>query len=270
MRKFFSVETIRKMHTFERDIGLVPAYNWMTPEQKENPEETINQTLERLEIVDKNLEVLLGELEDENLQLALGRAYHAEKLSAREMKFNSYLPAGRVQLQIGMIETLARIAKGETTPDEDVKREVGGIRLQAEWDANPKIGAVSIDEKITELYLRNSLNIYLGYLRACENEFYKQALSFKLDKILEHYEMFREVDRENAVPAVLSLTYSDFMFDDSMMRISYILDSIYYNRAISYLMMCKGFWNVLSESEYTKKYLFDLEEYVNLVKAIGL
>jgi len=272
MRKNFqSVEAIRKRHTFQRDIGMIPAADWMTTEQMKDLEKSYEEAVKSLEVVDKDLEVLLGELKDENLQLAFGRAYYVDRLSsARELKVPMGLPFGRVQVQIDLIDSLMKIAKGETPHTEDASKEIGEIRLQAEWDANPKIDVVSIDDATTELRLRNSLGIFLGYLKASEHEFYKQWLTPKLGNILHEYEMLRQTDKtiwgKEEDPS-LSLTWSDFMFNDAVGKAIYVLSTVYYNRAMSYLTEVRDFWEVLHGSEFSRKYLIEFDEIIELAKA---
>jgi len=270
MRNFQSVEAIRKHHTFQRDIGMVPAADWMTAEQMKDFEKSYEQAAKSLEVADKDLEVLLGELKDENLQLALGRAYYMDRLSsARELKFPIYLPAGRVQAQIGLIDSLMSIAKGEAPHTEDVSKEIGEIKLQAEWDANPKIAAVNIDDATTELRLQNSLETFLDYLKASEHEFYKQWLTPRLGNILREYEMLRQSDKtiwgKEEAPS-LSLTHSDLLFNEAVNKIVYVLSTVYYNRAMSYVTEVRDFWDVLHGSEFTRKYLIEFDEIMSLAR----
>ena len=247
MRNFQSVEAIRKRRTFKRDIGMIPAADWMTEEQMKNSEKAYEEAVKSLEVVDSNLEVLLGEL-----KVPMG------------------LPFGRVQVQIDLIDSLMKIAKGETPHTEDASKEIGEIRLQAEWDANPKITVVSIDDATTELRLRNSLGIFLGYLKASEHEFYKQWLTPKLGNILHEYEMLRQTDKtiwgKEEDPS-LSLTWSDFMFNDAVGKAIYVLSTVYYNRAMSYLTEVRDFWEVLHGSEFSRKYLIEFDEIIELAKA---
>lgn len=254
MLKLRGIETIRKQHNFVVELSSIPAVDWMKPGQTDY-DEAIKQTVGRLEVVDNDIETMISK-SDENMRLALGDAnYSGKEIYVRELRFPSYLPRGKVQLQRDVIRKLVKVAKGK--PVRDLSQEIEAIKFQAEWEVNPKIGIASIDDKETELRLRNSLRIFSGYLNACEHEFYKQILNAQLDNIFHHYHMLlqdAEFRNEKAEPRLMS--YEDRFF----YHWENILDRIYYSRAMDYLVECRNMWNFLNENEYSKGYLLRMED----------
>jgi hypothetical protein len=160
-----------------------------------------------------------------------------------------------VQIQRDIIKKLMTVSKGK--PVRDINQEIGAIKFQAEWEVNPKIGIVSVDDRKTEMKLRNSLGLFSGYLNACEHEFYKQMLNAQLDHIMHYYNMAlqdAEFRSEKAEPKLMSEGDRFYYHWEN------ILDQIYYSRARDYLVECRDMWNFLDGNEYTKKYLLRMED----------
>lgn len=258
-----SIESIRKRHDFILELGRIPAVEWLKPKQIEDYENVRNQIVKKLEVVDSNIELLLSELEDENIKLAVERAFYIDYLdeeisSVKEIKFRPYLPQGKVQLQRYLIDMLTNIAKAEK-PIENVKQEIGSIKFQAVWEVNPPIGTVTIDDEKTDLRLHDSLGLYSSYLNACEHEFYKQMLSAKLNLIIHEYHMvlfYEEVDGKN--PKSKLIEEGDYILN--YYRLVSLTDSIYYCRGRDFLNECKKCWRFLNGSEYSKPYLLKWED----------
>jgi len=253
MLKIHSIENIKKHHNFVDELRATPAINWVMSEQLKDYNKILAQTVKKLEVVDNNLELIISK-PDENIKLALGRAYHLDReISVRELRFPTYLPQGKVQLQRDLIKKLVKVAKSKKSTG-DINREINELMLQGEWDANPKIGIVLIDDKETELRLHNSFKLFSRYLNACEHEFYKQALAAKLFSILHEYHILIEGDKPE--PKLMGI--GDYILNYS--HLGGVTDSIYYHRAHDYLVECKDFWGFLDKNEYTRKYLLRMED----------
>jgi hypothetical protein len=255
MLSLSSIASIRKQHNFAIDLGSIPTVEWMRPEEKDY-EKAVKQTVQKLEAVDDNIETIIRK-PDENMRLALGEAkYLNRKVSVSELRLPSYLPQGKVQIQRDIIRKLMNVAK-EKTPVRDINQEIGAIKFQAEWDVNPKIGTVKIDDKEVDLRLRNSLGLFSGYLNACEHEFYKQMLNAQLEHILHYYSMALESAefRGEKVEPKLMVEGDRFYY-----HLENVLDKIYYSRARDYLVECRDLWSLLDGNEYTKGYLLRMED----------
>jgi len=267
MMNLRSIENIRRYHDFSYQLGSIPSVRWLKPGEIKDYENARNQTVKKLEAIDSNIELLLGKLEDEDVKLAVERAFYLKEeiSSVKEIKFHTYLPQGKVQLQRDLIDMLASIAKAKK-PIEDVKKEVGSIKLQAEWEVNPPIGTAKIDDEKTDLRLRGSLELYSGYLNACEHEFYKQILAAKLKSIIHEYHFFlldKEIDGKETEPKLIE--EGDYILNYS--RLEGIIDEIYYRRGRDFLTECRKCWECLNGNEYSKPYLLEWEDVHPKIKA---
>jgi len=198
---------------------------------------------------------------NENIRLALGRAFHldGELSSVKELKFYKHLPQGRVQIQHDLIETLVGVAKGEKSWDKDIDQEMKKYELQGMWEANPKIGTITIDSKETELRLQGSLGLFSDYLNTCEHEFYKQALSAKLGTILHEYNMMLWYDEHEGKKTESKLIKEgDFLLTYS--KLTGLTDEIYYRRGRDFLGECKKWWDFLDDNKYSKVCLLRFED----------
>jgi hypothetical protein len=257
MLKLRSVDTIRKQHTFSSDLSSIPAVEWMKPEETRY-EIALDNTVEKLKVVDRNIETIIRN-PDEDMQIALAEAKYLEnKVRVRDLRFPSYLPQGKVQLQRDIIKKLLSVAMGKKSIARDLNQEMNECVFQGEWESNPRIGSVMIDDKETELRLRNSLGLFSGYLNLCEHEFYKQAMNSQLRNILYHYHMlleFADIRGEKKVEPKL-MGEREMLFYNS----EDILDRIYYRRARDYLFECDNMWSFLNKNDFTKKYLLRMED----------
>lgn len=257
MQNLRSVEEISKTHTFERDMSSIPITEWMNPRETRSYEEVLKQKVEELEILDKDIETIISN-PDENMRIALGDANYLEKeIRVSELKFPSYLPQGKVQIQRDLIRKLSNIAKVKNPPLKDVNQEIGAIRFQSEWEVNPKIGTVSIDGNESVLMLKDSLKLFKNYLNACEHEFYKQSINAQFDRILHYYGMTLESAEFRGEKAKSQLLKSRDAFYSHPVD---LLDRIYYSRARDFLSECDVVWSFLDGNEYTKKYLIRMED----------
>jgi len=262
-----SIESIKKYHNFTLELASIPAVEWLKPKRIEDYENARDQTVKKLEVIHSNIESMLGKLEDENIKLAIERAFYLDEeiSSVKELKFRSYLPQGKVQLQRDLIDMLTTIAKAEN-PVEDIKQEVGSIKLQAEWEVNPPIGTVKIDDEKTDLRLQESLKLYSSYLNVCEHEFYKQMLAAKLRTIIHEYHMvlfYEEADGKK--PKSKLIEEGDYILN--YYRLGDLTDRIYYSRGRDFLTECKRFWEFLDGSEYSKGYLLKWEDVHPITKS---
>jgi len=267
MINLHSIESIKKHHNFTLELASIPTVEWLKPKQIEDYENARDQTVKKLEVIDSNIELMLGKLKDENIKLAIGRAFYLDEeiSSVKELKFRSYLPQGKVQLQQGLIDMLTSIAK-EEKPLENIKHEAGSIKLQAVWEVNPPIGTITIDDKKTDLRLHDSLELYSSYLSACEHEFYKQMLAAKLGSIVHEYNMvlfYEEVDGKR--PEHKLIEEGDYILNYN--RLSGLTDRIYYSRGRDFLTECKKCWDFLDGNEYSKTYLLKWEDVHPITKS---
>lgn len=261
-----SIESIKKHHNFTLELASIPAVEWLKPKQIENYENARDQTVKKLEVIDSNIELMLGKLKDENIKLAIERTFYLDEeiSSVKELKFRSYLPQGKVQLQRDLIDMLTSIAKGEK-PVEDIKHEAGSIKLQAEWEVNPPIGTITINDEKTDLRLHDSLELYSSYLNSCEHEFYKQMLAAKLGSIIHEYHMVLFYEEANGKkPKSKLIEEGDYILNYN--RLGGLTDRIYYNRGRDFLTECKKCWDFLDSNEYSKAYLLKWEDVHPTVK----
>ncbi|NIO44723.1 MAG: hypothetical protein GTN36_04180 [Candidatus Aenigmarchaeota archaeon] len=256
-----SIGRIRKNHNFARELASIPVADWMTSKQLEDYDKTKKQTLEKLEVIDGNIELLLSKLEDENLRLAIKRAFYLDKEVSffKEVGFREYLPQGKVQIQYDLIDMLVRMASGERPLAKDSNQKKKEREFQKEWKANPKIGTVKIDDRKTEQRLQNSLELFSDYLNACEHEFYKQTLAAKLRSIIHEYHMllWHEEHEGKEVESKL-IEEGDYILN--YYHLGDITDRIYYWRARDFLVGCRDCWNFLHGNEHSRKYLLKWED----------
>jgi len=260
MLKLRSIETIRKGHNFVDELCAMPAVEWATPKQLEDYDNALNQTVGKLRTIDSNVELIISN-PDENIRLALRDAYYLERgISVKELKFPKYLPQGKVQIQRDVIRLMVKVAKGKESVAKDINKEINETLLQGEWDANPKIGVASIDDKETELRLHNSLKHFTRYLNACEHEFYKQALATQLNHILHYYHMvLQDAEfREGKKPQSKLIEEGNYILNYS--NLENVTDAIYYHRARDYLVECRDFWSFLDGNEYSRRFLIRMED----------
>lgn len=257
MLKLRSVDTVRNQHNFIFDLSSIPAVEWMKPEQTKDYEEVRRQTAAKLESVDNDIESIIRK-PDENMRIALRDAIYLDNPTyVKGLRFPAYLPQGKVQIQRDIIKKLVGMTSGKKSFARDLNQEMSECVFQGEWESNPRIGTIVIDDKETELRLRKSLGLFSGYLNKCEHEFYKQAINAKLDNIMHYYDMALEDARfrgEKVEPKLISLENRFYYnFED-------VLDRIYYSRARDYLSECDTMWGFLDGSYYTKKYLIRMED----------
>ncbi|OGI11636.1 hypothetical protein A3K64_00775 [Candidatus Micrarchaeota archaeon RBG_16_36_9] len=257
MLKLNSVETIRKQHTFVSDLSSIPTVEWMKPGETDC-EISLGNTLEELKVIDKDIETIIRK-PDEDMQIALGEAKYLEnKLHVRDLRFPSCLPQGKVQLQRDIIKELLSVAIGKKSIARDLDQEMSECAFQGEWESNPRIGKVMVDDKETELRLRNSLGLFSGYLNSCEHEFYKQAINSQLRNIMYHYHLlleFADIKGEKKAKSKL-MEEKEMLFHN----FEGVLDRIYYSRARDYLFECDSMWSFLNKNDFTKKYLLKMED----------
>ena len=255
MLKLRSVDAIRRHHIFAKELQAIPAVEWIKSE--ENYDKALSETAKKLETIDNDIETIIRR-PDEDMKLALGRAFYQEKeTSVRDFKFPRYLPQGKVQLQRDLIRKLMSVAKNKKSIARDLNQEMGECVFQGEWEANTRIGIVAIDGKETELKLRKSLGLFSGYLNVCEHEFYKQMLNANLEHILHYYRMLlqdAEFSGKKVEPKLMSGEDRFYYYPEN------ILDRIYYSRARDYLVECRDMWEFLNGSNFTKKYLITMED----------
>jgi hypothetical protein len=254
-----SVGNIKKSHNFEADLLSIPFAQWPNP-KSEDYNTAKRDLIKKLKYIDGNIELLLGNIKDEKLRWAVNRAFYAGKeiRSLKDLNFLPYLPPGKVQLQIGLIEMLEEIAKSKK-PEEKPEHEINSIMMQGEWEANPLIGKVKIDGKDTKMRLHDSLGFYMGHLKACEHEFYKQMAVGKLDFITHEYDMLAMDEKEKKF-----IDMGDYILNYS--NLVGVEDMIYYRRARDFLSECENCWDFLKDSEYSKKYLLRSDDIKEIFK----
>ncbi len=262
MIQISSIDTIRKYHDFNWELLTIPAVGWMAPEEIEDYKQTIEVAVKKIEAIDSNLELLLGDL-DEHVALAVQWAFSLEEpvSSAKEFRLKKYPPQGKVQIQRDSIEHLIAVGRGEETSFETVQEEIGADKFKALWEVNPKIGKIKIDDEEVELNLQESLGHFLTYLNACEHEFLKQFLATNLRRLLHQYHFFimSDLERKGQEVERKLINDSDYLLNYS--RLGRVVDEIYYRRAKSFLYECGSLWNFLNTSEFSSPYLLEDEDF---------
>ena len=265
MLELQSVSSLKRGQSFEWDLSTIAYSSW--PKSEKQPKDydaEFKQTIENLEAIDKNLEFILQPIEDENIQLALTRAFYSDnKISniKEALHFQYYLPQGRVQVQQEMLRTFIWVAKGKDEL-ETFEQEVSAHKFKVPWEENPKIGSIKLDNKPKELRLREALSLFSKYLVACEHEFYKQMLALKFDSIMHEYDFLlndakilgEKIDRKLTVPG----TPKDLRY--AFHALNGITDGIYYRRGRNFLSIISTFYNFLSKNEFTELYLLTMED----------
>jgi hypothetical protein len=248
-----SVESVRRGHTFENELGSIPIVDWPVPKA-----ECKAEFVKNLKYLDGKIEVLLSDIKDEDLRIAVQRAFYSDEpiRSVKDVMFIPYLPQGKVQFQLGLMDEMKRARERPVT---DAASELGLIALQTEWEVNPVIGEVKIDGTATKPRLQESLGLYRGHLKACEHEFYKQMASSKLGLVTHEFDMLMIPNGRKKF-----IDPGDFILDYSKME--GLQDQIYYRWARDYMAECSKCHQFLDRNEFSKKYLIEQEDVRKLMK----
>lgn len=260
MINFRDVDNIKEQHDFRREIMSIPAVKWVGERDIGNYDIILNETVEKIETIDGNLELIISEKEDEGIKYALARAYHSqEPITIQDLVFRPVLPCGRVQTQRKIIENLSEIADGKEPETETLDQELGLDRIRAIWEVNPTIGTLAIDYEERKVNLRDALKIFLGYLEPSEHNFLKQALSDKLNILLHDYDMLLlDSERWGEKFERKLITHGDFLLNHY--RLGNIRDHIYYRRAMDFMSEIKKIYNFLDGNEFSNDYLLRIDD----------
>jgi hypothetical protein len=255
MLELRSVNSIRKQHTLANGLSAIPSIEWM--KSGEDYDKAFAEKVKELKVVDMDIETIVRS-SDENVRTAIGNAsYVGKDVRVRDIRFPEYLPRGKVQVQRDLINELIKVSKGKKSLARDLNQEMNECVFQGEWEANPIIGIVKIDDNETELKLRNSLGLFSGYLNSSEHEFFKQAINAKLDTIMHYYRMALQDAEFRGEKVKPTLKLGDRIFSYNFEG---VLDKIYYSRAMDYMVECRDMWSFLDGNQYTKKYLIRMSD----------
>jgi len=273
MEKLRSIDRIKNSHSFQSDLKTIPAVDWMEEGSLDNYEAALYETLEKLETIDTMLEILLKGPEDKRLKTAVAEIFGKDTYTSIKevIIFQKYFPLQyHVQKEKDLLDTLIAIGRRDEYEGEfeDVNEDVK-ILLQSEWEVNPKISNITIDESDMELNLQDTFTLLRSYLEASEHEFYKQATLARLDEILDQYlrlvkasqPLFRRPKK--GPKGYIELKFTDYK--NQYTKFEHILDGIYYSRGRDYLIECVKLKKTMNENEFTKKYgllLVDLKEFI--------
>ena len=244
-----SLDQLKKSHKIESELLCIP-YDWWG-NKNEDYDKSFKQVLGKLKIIDSMINHLLKDPdEDELVALGAATSSHGTLASVYDLKFQHYLPSGKVQLQRDLIKQMLQIARGKiSVSNGDFDKELAEIRYETEWEKNPPIGQlITAGDSIT-LRLRSSINLFDRYLAAAEREFYKQRLSSILGRVLLEYHNITFPNKNSR----RLISWHDW--SNNYSRLERTTDNIYYGRAMAYLTEVRNLWEFLDKNSLTKGWL---------------
>lgn len=279
MHELRSIDTIKRMHTFYRDLMMLPAANYMSEEELEvvrtgvyeDARAVTLEISEKLSALDTILEIFMAEPEDENIRRSVAYAMGMDEYSSVKEYFHfvyAFPPAYQAQGKKRLLDKLISVARKDEYDGEfeDIDETIR-ISIEAEWEVNPKIAVVKMDKSETELKFQDLLVLMRNYLEASEHERYKQLLVRRLEEIFDDYlityktykdlDIFQEFKSPFEESGGRPRKYMELKligYKENYGRFENALDFAYHHRAKDYLREFETLREIMVESEFTRKY----------------
>lgn len=256
MLRLEPIANMKARHSFRNDLGCTTVDQWMRDEDINDYDNVLKKTVNKLKKLDRTIETLIRK-PDVDMRLALGRAYFKDgEMRIADLIFKPYLPCGRIQLQLGLVDTMIGEIEGARIPQDDVQA-LNMIQYRTEWELNPHIGKVFIGNKEVNLRLRSAVSLYRGYLSSCDHEFRKQEVASKMDSIMHNYHMLLSDHGYLNGKEPENKLIDNHEWISNYWRANGLLDRIYYRRASQFFEECRQMHGFLEKNDFSRPYTME-------------
>jgi hypothetical protein len=230
-----SVDAIAKEHIFERELSAIPANYWMG--DSEDYDIARKKVVKKLRKIDKTIGSILDP-KDDCISSAVNSTFGAP---VRKMTFR-YPELSAIHAQKDLVDELIIAAISGSQPSRN---------LRSQWEANPSIEKVELDECEMWLGLQHSALLLQTYLNSFEEEMYKVAVNSRLDEVLHEYGNFHKGKPKLMGHATFVVKYAPT---------TGLSERIYEDRGKQYMTEGAKLSKLMSKNKYSSQFILTPQE----------